>query len=357
MKTLLLSPETFRTEGGIPRIMRLYWRALGETSTGDASVTCISLNDGAVDATRLAPYRTGALAAFVGCSRSKAVFLREVLRHARTGSRIVCGHLHLLPTAWLARTLHLASDYYLVAHGIEVWRRYSWLERRALHGARRIFCISSHTRAEMLRHDPTLPVDKLVVVPNTFDPHLFPLVARPENRPRGTSILTVGRLNREDAAKGFDTLIEALAVLRRRIPGATLRIVGGGDDTPRLVGLARDLGVAEAVTFTGSVDDAALRREYEACDVFALPSRKEGFGLVYLEAMAHGKPCLGARAGGTPDVVNEQVGALVQYGDVAGIAGALENLLQRPVDPVAIQRHAATFAFPAFKQRLAAALA
>lgn len=337
--------------------MRLYLRALGEIVSTGQHVIGLSLNDGDVPEARLAPYRTPALLAFEGFDRGKLRFLRATLRHAADGDRLVCGHLHLLPVAWLAQRLRRSLRYFLVAHGIEVWRDYTWLERRALHGAARIFCISTHTRAEMLRRDPTLASERLVVVPNTFDPHLFPLPTLSPDRPKGARILSVGRLARADAAKGFDTLIQALPLLRQRQPAATLRIVGQGDDAPRLAQLARDLGVTEAVTLTGPLDDDALRREYEACDVFALPSRKEGFGLVYLEAMAHGKPCLGARAGGTPDVIDEQVGALVRYGDIAGIADALEGLLQSPADPVAIQRHATAFAFPAFKQRLAAALA
>ena len=108
--------------------------------------------------------------------------------------------------------------------------------------------------------------------------------------------------------------------------------------------------------FLGALDDEALRTEYAACDLFALPSRREGFGLVYLEAMAFGKPCLGARAGGTPEVIPAEVGELVEYGDPAGLAAAVGDLVRRPRDSEVVRRHAAAFAFPVFQQRLAAAL-
>jgi glycosyltransferase involved in cell wall biosynthesis len=166
----------------------------------------------------------------------------------------------------------------------------------------------------------------------------------------------VGRLNAADAAKGFDTLIEAMVLVRQNHPKATLRIVGGGDDEPRLRALANRHGLTEVITFTGIIDDASLQAEYTACDIFALPSRKEGFGLVFLEAMIHGKPCLGARAGGVPEVINERVGVLADYGNIPEISAAVTDLVQHPRSPDVIRAHAESFAFPAFSQRLAAAL-
>ena len=82
-------------------------------------------------------------------------------------------------------------------------------------------------------------------------------------------------------------------------------------------------GVADAVHFHGAVDNHALGARYRAADVFVLPSGAEGFGLVYLEAMAHGRPVVGADAGGTPFVVRPgESGVLVPYGNVEILAGA-----------------------------------
>ncbi|MBA4138084.1 MAG: hypothetical protein C0518_12275 [Opitutus sp.] len=361
MKTLLLSPELFLGEGGIARIMRLYLKALCELAAPGDEVASIVLNDAAEPDLRLNRYSTAALRASIGCARRKGRFARATLAATTPRSRIVCGHLHQLPVAWLAAKTHRQVDYFLVAHGIEVWRPYTTLETIALRGARRILCVSEYTRRQMLRFCPTLEPARLVVVPNTLDPFFAPAAsdAYPAAGARldGPRILTVGRLASTDTYKGFDTIIEAMPQLRRRHPRAELRIVGGGDDTPRLQALVARLGLTEAVTFTGILDDAALAREYQTCDVFALPSRKEGFGLVYLEAMTYGKACLGARAGGAPEVIDGQVGALAEYGNIPEIAAALNDLVLHPRDPAAIQQHAAAFAFPIFQQRLAAALA
>ncbi|MBI2517782.1 MAG: glycosyltransferase family 4 protein [Opitutae bacterium] len=358
MRTLLLSPELFLAEGGIARIMRLYLKALCELAGAGDEVSSLVLNDQPGPEPRLARYSSPALRTHTGCARGKLRFIGETLRLASGADRIICGHLHQLPIAWLAKKLHPALDYFLVAHGIEVWRPYSFLEQRALLGARRIWCVSDYTRRQLLRFCPALDVARLVVVPNALDPFFQPDAAATrsaavESHPR---ILTVARLAATDTYKGIDTLIEALPLVRREHPGATLRIVGGGDDLPRLQALAARVGVETAVSFAGSIGDEALRGEYAACDLFALPSRKEGFGLVFLEAMTHGKSCLGARAGGVPEVLNDEVGALAEYGNIPNIAAAVSDLLRYPRDPVRIRAHAGSFAFPRFKQRLAAAL-
>lgn len=357
MKTLLLSPELFLADGGIARILRLYLKALCELAGPGDGVISLVLNDQPGPEARLPRYSTATLLAHHGCARRKLRFIRETLRFAPRVNRLVCGHLHQLPLAWLAQRLNPSLEYYLVAHGIEVWRPCSYLEKRAMRGARRILCVSEYTRRQLLRFCSTLDPSRLVVVPNTLDPCFESATAAAAAATRShPRLLTVARLASTDTYKGIDTLIEALPLVRREFPGAELRIVGGGDDLPRLRALAGRLGVDGAVSFAGMIDDEALRGEYAACDLFALPSRKEGFGLVFLEAMTHGKPCLGARAGGVPEVLNDRVGALAEYGNIPNIAAAVSDLVRYPRDPALIRAQVDAFAFPNFKRRLAAAL-
>jgi glycosyltransferase involved in cell wall biosynthesis len=148
-----------------------------------------------------------------------------------------------------------------------------------------------------------------------------------------------------------------MPAIRAAMPAARLRIVGRGDDLPRLQSISYKLGLANVVEFLGYVSDRQLAVELSVCRLFALPSRKEGFGLVFLEAMAHGRPCLGARAGGIPEVIDNKTGVLVEYADVPGIAAAATAALQREWNEERILAHAREFSYSPFKQRLAALLA
>lgn len=130
--------------------------------------------------------------------------------------------------------------------------------------------------------------------------------------------------------KGVDDLLSAVAALqsseRERL---SLRLGGSGPALPRYQRLARDIGVADRVTWLGMLSRAQVKREMRSCDLFALPSRRESFGIVYAEAQACGKPVLAARAGGPEDIVAPETGILVEPGDVAGLAAALREALER----------------------------
>lgn len=149
-------------------------------------------------------------------------------------------------------------------------------------------------------------------------------------------ILTVSRLF---PRKGIDTVIQALPNVLNSVPEAVYLIVGDGPDRNRLEALARELNVADHVYFVGAVDDAILPHYYAACDVFAMVSRAipeagevEGFGIVYLEAGASGKPVLAGRSGGVTEAVQDNVnGLLVDPLSVISVSDVLCDILTDPV--------------------------
>ena len=356
MRILLLAPEIFTTDSGIPRILRLYLKACcALAAQRNGRVNFVALNDSMVDTTELKTCSGTTLQEWSVCSGDKLRFVRESLRLGKESDFIICGHVAQLPVAWLARCFNRRLRYALVAHGIEVWRPFSFWERRALKGAERIFCISAFTRAEILKRI-SLDATRLVVLPNALDPLLALAAQTPVPRTESPIILTVARLARSDRYKGVDDLIEAMPEILRAEPAAKLRVVGRGDDRNRLYQRARELKVAGAVEFAGFVSDQSLREEFDRCRLFALPSEKEGFGLVYIEAMAHGRPCLGARAGGTPEVITDETGVLVPYGDVHAIAVAAVDALRRPWSEAALLARADHFSYSHFESRLASLL-
>jgi phosphatidylinositol alpha-1,6-mannosyltransferase len=160
------------------------------------------------------------------------------------------------------------------------------------------------------------------------------LPARPVSTPRDRAplIVTVARL--EDRYKGFDVLIRALPLIRSRVPDATLTLVGDGHLRSSLEALARANGCGEALRCAGAVGDAERDALLSAATVFAMPSRLparsggEGFGIVYLEAGAHGTPVVAANVGGSVDaVVGGQTGVLVAPEDHVEVAEAICGLL------------------------------
>ncbi|HVX65205.1 MAG TPA: glycosyltransferase family 4 protein [Bryobacteraceae bacterium] len=127
--------------------------------------------------------------------------------------------------------------------------------------------------------------------------------------------------------KRLQVLLQAAARLRGRIPQLEVRIVGGGPEEARLLNLWRSLKLERTVRWLGDVPQGTLAREYQACDVFALPSVQEGFGIVFLEAMAAARPIVAARAAAVPEVVSDgTTGLLTAPEDEEDLAAALARV-------------------------------
>jgi phosphatidylinositol alpha-1,6-mannosyltransferase len=135
-------------------------------------------------------------------------------------------------------------------------------------------------------------------------------------------------------------MLEAWVLVRRKIPEAEYVIVGDGDDRSRLEARAQNLGISDSVKFTGAVTGAALQNYYHTCSVFALPAqtdldprapRGEGFGIVFLEAMSHGKPVVGPKIGAPAEFIHDrQHGMLVDPTNPQEVSAALIELLEHP---------------------------
>jgi glycosyltransferase involved in cell wall biosynthesis len=354
VNSLLLAPELFASEGGITRILRLYLKALSEIALPDGRVNFVSLNDTMVDASELRRYSAGNVDRWEVCSKKKIRFVMATRRLSRRSNTLVCGHVAQLPVAWAASLLRPRIRYYLVAHGIEVWRPFNFLETRALKGATRIFCVSEFTRRRLLENCSLKP-ERLLVLFNALDPYMDPVKAAPPSE-GDPVILSISRLSAADSYKGIGHLIAAMPAVCATVPNARLRIVGRGDGMPSLQSQARKLNVSRNVEFLGYRSDEELKTEFEGCRLFALPSEKEGFGLVYLEAMAHGRPCLGARSGGVPEVITPGTGILVDYGNVPQIAEAIISGITRTWDMGVLRDRAEAFCYLRFRDRLASVL-
>jgi phosphatidyl-myo-inositol dimannoside synthase len=221
-----------------------------------------------------------------------------------------------------------------MSHGVEVWKPLPLLRRQALLSADLVLAPSRDT-AQKLEGIQGVPQAKIRKLAWPLNPDLLRMAATspglplPSGFPQGRVILTVGRWATSERYKGADDLIRAMAQLRMTFPGLHLVAVGDGDDLPRLKKIAADLGVSEAVRFLTGLSRQEIAACYARCEIFALPSTGEGFGLVFLEAMAFAKPLVGAACGGTTDVIEDSVnGLLIPPGDSARLVEALAGLLK-----------------------------
>ena len=147
-------------------------------------------------------------------------------------------------------------------------------------------------------------------------------------------ILHVGRMSTKERYKGQESLLQAFPLLHKQFPDVQLLLAGRGDDLPRIRSLADPFPeeLRNAIFIPGYVDDAMLEQLYRTCYLFAMPSQGEGFGLVYLEAMAHAKPCVGNRFDAASSVIRDRVtGVLVDDPkSTEQVAAAISWLISHP---------------------------
>lgn len=190
--------------------------------------------------------------------------------------------------------------------------------------------VPSHYSAAVAQDVYGVPASRIGVVPESIDLAAWQarLAAAPRRPRAGPTVLAVGRTY---ARKRFPDLLQAAARLRSAIPGLRVRVVGKGPEWEALARLHAELALDGTVTLLGDVTWEQLAEEYVNADCFCLPTVQEGFGIVFLEAMAAGLPVVACRAAAVPEVVREgETGVLVPPRDPPALAGALAGLLRSP---------------------------
>lgn len=327
-----LFPELLGT-GGVQEAGRQTAAALEEIALRhEWATTFLSLNDPPGAQSFSAGERTISLRGF---GRSKLRFVLSAIVQAGNEVGIVlAAHPHLAPPVACMKWISPRLKTIVMSHGVEVWKPLALLRRNSLRSADILLAPSSDTARKLADIQGVSPqkIRRLAwPLSPTFllwadAPTELPL---PKRLPQGQIILTVGRWAASERYKGADELISAVAQLRSSFPGLHLVAVGGGDDLARLQTLASELGVSDCVHFLDGISRKELAACYAHADVFALPSTGEGFGLVFLEAMAFARPVVGAACGGATDVIEDGVnGLLVPPRDPRRLAEALAHLLR-----------------------------
>ena len=258
--------------------------------------------------------------------------LLPLVRRMHASNAIDLIHAHApLPAGHAARLLsrELGIPYVVTVHGLDAFSTVQaggvagkWCERvsRAVFSsATRVLCVSNRVKEEV---EAGAPSANTLVVYNGVDTEMF----HPGNTADASTILSIGNLI---PVKGHDILIRALADVAREHAALKLEIIGTGPEEESLRQLARNLGIADRVTFLGRQSRKRVAEALQRCSIFALPSRYEGLGCVYLEAMASAKPVVACRGQGIVELIqNGKNGLLIEPGGVDQLGHALRALLE-----------------------------
>jgi glycosyltransferase involved in cell wall biosynthesis len=249
---------------------------------------------------------------------------------------VVSGHLRLLPAAAAAARLRRAR-LWLTVHGIDAWEPVSRiLDSRLLRWTDRVLSVSRLTQARVEAWSG-LDADRFRLLPNCVDLDVFTpgprdphLASRYGIAADATVIMTLARLAGAERYKGVDEVLEALPEIARNRPRLAYLVVGEGPDRTRLEAKAAALGVASRTIFAGRIPEEEKAAHYRLADAFVMPGRGEGFGIVFLEAMACGVPAVGSLVDGSREALRDgALGILVDPGDRAGIVAGILAALDR----------------------------
>ena len=354
LRVLALVTEAFAGRGGIAQYNRDFLGALARC-------------DGVEDVTVLPRFSANSVSTLPPGIRqlrpveSKVGYAVSALWTALTLEPIdfvFCGHLLMAPlAAGICKVLNVPL--WLQVHGAEVfWHEPSTLERRSVETALIVTAVSRYTRRHLLQRVGIEPA-RVKVLSNTVDPQY-----RPGPKPnylidRHTAsgkkvIMTVSRLSHFDSYKGHDRVIRILPRLSEQHPETIYLIVGDGEDRSRLEKLALEHGVAKKVQFPGLIPPEELPDYFRLADVFVMPSTGEGFGIVFLEAMATGVHVIGGNRDGSADALADgELGWAVDPDDEHELTSAISAALSTPanLDPTKVNR-ASRFSYQAFAKHL-----
>lgn len=348
MRILFLTTE-IGGHGGIQYAGRLFVRAMGDVFPG-CSVTVVSILDpsGVLEtASGTCEIRGGAGSRF----QAARIGYSELRRS--DWDLVVLGHANLAPLLLLHRPMSVPVTGWI--YGVEAWHPLSAARRRGLQRLDQVLYISRHTQQAAWQVNHWL---------NRLPAAVCHLGLAAENGDRKSSevspvkgefALMIGRMASSERYKGHEEMIRVWPRLAGLRPDLPLVVIGGGDDRARLEHLARELKAD--VRFVGTVDDAARDTCLAACRAFCLPSRGEGFGLVYLEAMRQGKPVLAGSGDAGPEVVVDHVtGRTVGPTSEDELLGGLVEVLGPKAElmgQAGRERFQEEFSYQAFVKRLA----
>jgi phosphatidylinositol alpha-1,6-mannosyltransferase len=289
-----------------------------------------------------------------GKARYVAESVRAVMRERF--DVVICSHINLLSIAAAAAAAQRVP-LLLVVYGIEAWKPPRGLAKKLVKRTDAVVAISEYTKRRFMEWSG-VESSRVHVIPCCVDANRYGVGPKRDDllrryRLRGrTVMLTVARLAGKERAKGIDEVMESLPDIAREIPNVSYLVVGDGQDRERLEEKAISLGVSNRVVFAGFVAEEEKADHYRLADAYVMPGRGEGFGIVYLEALACGLPIVASSLDASAEVVlNRTFGRVVNPDRPAEIKAACVDVLASSDGERAVPRELSTFSLARFKAR------
>ncbi|HZX58689.1 MAG TPA: glycosyltransferase family 4 protein, partial [Mucilaginibacter sp.] len=280
---------------------------------------------------------------FTGFGRNKIKIGLKTLDKSFSSDIVILTHINLALFGLVIKVLNPKCKVWLIAHGIEVWRPLTFIKKMFLKRyCDKIICVSSFTKKQMIRWHNSDP-DKCVVLNNALDPFMnLPVdFSKPEyllNRysltPSDKVIFTLTRLASSEQYKGYEQVIKAVSHLKLKFPEIKYMLSGQYDsaEEKRIRELIKLCEVEEQVILTGFLTEKELADYFLLADLFVLPSKKEGFGIVFIEALACGLPVICGNADGSIDAIrNGELGTAINVDDQDELEKAIIKYLEKPL--------------------------
>jgi glycosyltransferase involved in cell wall biosynthesis len=328
---LFCTLRTFSKTGGIEKVSRIISKALVEIAvSSNSNIEMISLYDKTSDANQNSYFP---LKQFRGFDKHTIPFILSALRKSRNAKIILLSHVNLLAVGWLIKLLAPSKKLVLLNHGIEVWDKLTFPKSLFIKSCDYFISVSNYTK-HILSDVNNIPVEKISVLNNCLDPFLpIPDDCRknvyreklgiPFN---AKVVLTLTRISITERRKGYINVIKALADLKE-VHNDVFYIIAGGYDQQEhafIMETAKSFNLENNIRMSGFIDDNDLPGLFSASDIYVMPSKKEGFGIVFIEAMYYGLPVIGGNQDGSVDALqNGEFGIQIPPDDLDALKSAM----------------------------------
>ena len=335
MKILFFYLDAFSQTGGIENFNKALMKALSDLSeVNNMNFQAVSVYDSEPDERYIDKNN------YKGFKKNKIRSSLYAIKTSRKYDQVILGHINLAIVGIVIKLIRPSARIILIAHGIEVWEKLHFIKGAFLKRVDKILAVSNFTKEKLVNVNMINPA-KVEILHNTLDPYFkIPdtfekptyLLNRYKINKEAKIILTVTRITDTENEKGYDKVIAVLPELIKDNPNVVYMLAG--KYTPkagsRLKKLVEDKNIESNFILTGYIPESEMTDHYLLADVFVLPSKKEGFGIVFIEAAACGVPVIAGNMDGSVDALkNGEFGKLVNPDNYNQIVHEIKDVLNR----------------------------